>query len=457
MPGSAPDNRLQRLLGKGFSIAAGIGFVIGLGILRTPGEIATTINEPLPYMALWVVCAAFVLLSLLVVAELIAMTPRTGGIYALVAHAYGPYPGFLIGWSDWVANSASMALKAFVLAEYVALLEPRLDPFVEVIAILVSTCFAMLQLRGLRLGATIQQVASAVIGLIVIALAAALFYGAFTAGGPASIPDVVVPRGNMSWVALGTVVAAVVYTYDGWYAPSYFSGEMKSGARAVAVGSLQAALIVAVLYIVLNLAIVVSVPLGALIGHELALAGAIDAIYGAGAGTIVIFAAIFILLSHQNLQYMVASRVLYSLSTDGLGTRRAASVNERGTPAVAVLITWGLTVFLIAIGEFLLLLSLVTIFFVAMYVGLVVGVFRLRRQEPDAERPFRAWGFPYTGYLCAAGWLAVALFVAATQWMSTIYGIALTVISVPVYLYLKRRRQLGEDSQSEGGGAQGET
>ena len=126
MPGSAPDNRLQRLLGKGFSIAAGIGFVIGLGILRTPGEIATTINEPLPYMALWVVCAAFVLLSLLVVAELIAMTPRTGGIYALVAHAYGPYPGFLIGWSDWVANSASMALKAFVLAEYVALLEPRL-------------------------------------------------------------------------------------------------------------------------------------------------------------------------------------------------------------------------------------------------------------------------------------------------------------------------------------------
>ncbi|MDJ0814376.1 MAG: APC family permease [Woeseiaceae bacterium] len=450
-------NTLQRLLGKGFSIAAGIGFVIGLGILRTPGEIATTINEPVPYMALWVVCAAFVLLSLLVVAELIAITPRTGGIYALVAHAYGPYPGFLIGWSDWVANSASMALKAFVLAEYVALLEPRLAPYVKVVAILVSTCFAMLQLRGVRVGATIQQFASAIIGLIVIALAVSLYYGAFVGGGAAAVPDVEVPRGNMSWVALGTVVAAVVYTYDGWYAPSYFSGEMKSGARAVAVGSLQAALIVAVLYILLNLAIVVSVPLGALIGHELALAGAIEAVYGAGAGTIVVFAAIFILLSHQNLQYMVASRVLYSLSTDGLGTRRATSVNDRGTPAGAVLITWVLTVFLIAIGEFLLLLSLVTIFFVAMYVGLVVGVFRLRRQEPDTERPFRAWGFPVTGYLCAAGWLAVALFVAATQWMSTIYGVVLTAISIPVYLYLKRRRHLGEGDVAEGGGAQGET
>ena len=106
---------LQRLLGKSFSIAACVGLVIGLGILRTPGEIATTISEPLPYMALWIACGLFVMLSLLVVAELIAMTPRSGGIYAMVAHAYGPYPGFLIGWTDWVASCASIALKAVVL------------------------------------------------------------------------------------------------------------------------------------------------------------------------------------------------------------------------------------------------------------------------------------------------------------------------------------------------------
>jgi len=92
---------LQRLLGKGFSIAACVGLVIGLGIMRTPGEIAIVLNDPFSYMALWIACGAFVLVSLLVVAELIAMTPRSGGIYALVAHAYGRYPGFLIGWTDW--------------------------------------------------------------------------------------------------------------------------------------------------------------------------------------------------------------------------------------------------------------------------------------------------------------------------------------------------------------------
>lgn len=442
-PDASSGNRLQRLLGKGFSIAACIGLVIGLGILRTPGEIATTVNEPVPYMALWIVCGLFVLLSLLVVAELIAMTPRSGGIYALVAHAYGPYPGFLIGWTDWVAACASMALKAVVLLEYVTLLAPDLIPYRTSIAVMVSTGFGLLQLRGVKVGAGIQQFASTGMGLIMIALAIALFVGFVSNGGQADVGDLDVPRGSPGWAAFGLVIAAVVFTYDGWYAASYFSGEVKSGGRAVAVGSLQAALIVFGLYIALNLALVLSVPLAALIGHDLALAGALDIVYGAGAGTFVIFAAIFILLSHQNLQYMVASRVIYSLSEDGLGTRRATSVNDRGTPAGATILTWLLTVFLIIVGQFELLLSLVTIFFMAMYVGLVIGVFKLRRQEPDAERPFRAWGFPVTGVICAAGWTAVAVFVAVTNPESAVYGAILTAISVPVFLVLRRRRTIG--------------
>lgn len=439
-----PNDGLQRLLGKGFSIAACIGLVIGLGILRTPGEIATTVNQPLPYMALWVGCGLFVILSLLVVAELIAMTPRSGGIYALVAHAYGPYPGFLIGWTDWVASCASMALKAVVMLEYVVMLEPRVAPFQTLIAIGVSTGFALLQLRGVRVGAGIQQFASTVMGLIMISLALALFYGFAINGGPVEVADIDVSRGDPGWAAYGLVIAAVVFTYDGWYAASYFSGEVKSGGRGVAIGSLQAALIVMALYVLLNLALVLSVPLAALIGHDLALAGALDLVYGGGAGTIVIFMAIFILLSHQNLQYMVASRVLYSLSEDGLGTRRATRVNDGGTPAGAVVITWLLTVGLIAIGQFQLLLSLVTIFFMAMYVGLVVGVFKLRRQEPAAERPFRAWGFPASGVICAFGWTAVAVFVAVTNPDSTMYGLVLTAVSIPAYFYLKRRRNLDE-------------
>ena len=160
--------QLQRLLGKGFAIAACVGLVIGLGILRTPGEIATVFNDPVAYMALWIGCGFFVILSLLVVAELIAMTPRSGGIYALVAHAYGPYPGFLIGWTDWVANCSALALKSVVLLEYLSLLLPAIEPFQTAGAIFVTSCFAFLQLGGTRLGAGVQRVASAGMGLIVM-------------------------------------------------------------------------------------------------------------------------------------------------------------------------------------------------------------------------------------------------------------------------------------------------
>ncbi len=435
---------LQRLLGKGFSIAACVGLVIGLGILRTPGEIATTINDPATYMALWIGCGTFVMLSLLVVAELIAMTPRSGGIYAMVAHAYGPYPGFLIGWTDWIASCATIALKAVVLLEYFSLLVPEVTPFQTVGSLIVTSCFAFLQLGGVRLGAGIQGIASTGIGLIVIGLALALFYGFLSNGGVVDAPTTV-RVGSAGIAAYGLVVAAVVFTYDGWYAASYFSGEVKSGGRAVAIGSLQGALIIFALYVLLNLALVLSVPLAALVGHDIALAGALDLLFGIGAGTVIIIAAVFILSAHQNLQYMIASRILYSLSADGLGSRRATSVNDRGTPAGATILTWATTCLLILVGQFEFLLNLVAILFMAMYVSLVVGVFRLRRQEPDAERPFRAWGFPATGVVCALGWTAVAIFVAFTNPMSALSGLVLTLVSAPVYFWLRRKRHLGED------------
>jgi amino acid transporter len=89
-------------------------------------------------------------------------------------------------------------------------------------------------------------------------------------------------------------------------------------------------------------------------------------------------------------------------------------------------------------------INLVATLFVVMYVALVLGVFRLRSKEPEAERPFRAWGFPYTGIICGIGWTAIALFVAATSLDSTIFGAVLILIAVPIYHLLKRIRHLGD-------------
>ncbi len=435
------QQQLQRLLGKGFSIATCVGLIVGLGILRTPGEIAATISNPKIYMMLWVGGGLFTLLTVLTAAEMFAMTPRSGGVYALVRRAYSPYPGFLIGWTDWSASCAAGAFKAVVAAEYIVLLFEDLAPQKTIIALIITTSFASLQMAGIRLGSRFQQTAVVGFGFIMIGLTAALFIAYLTNGSAgenvAAVPDDVIPLAKY-----GIVAAAVVFTYDGLFAPTYFSGEMKSGPRAVAEGAIRGVLIVIAFYILLNLALVLAVPLSSLVGHDLALAGAIDIAYGKGSGTIIVIAALFILLAHQNLQYMNASRTIYALSVDGLGTERATSVSDKGTPTGAVIFTWVGMASLVLAGGFELLLSLTTFLIILTYVAVIVGIFRMRRSAPDADRPYLAWGYPYVSGAVGVVWACIAAFVGYTNHLSVVSAIGLVMLSAPAYLWLKRQRAL---------------
>lgn len=417
-----------------------MGTIIGLGILRTPGEIASTIQDPWIYMALWVAGGLFVLLSILVSAELISVTPRSGGPYVLIENAFGPYPGFLLGWTDWLAQCASGALKAVVLMEYAALLVPGVQPFITPGAIVISSLFALLQLGGVRLSGGIHQVAATVFGVILLSVSASLLFGDGGAQAVESGPLVI--SATIGWAHYGIVAAAIVFTYDGWISASYYSSEVDGGGRSAAVGSIRGVLIVIALYLLLNGVLVASVPLQTLDGHELALSGALDYLYGAGAGTFIVLAALFILLAHQNIQYMAASRTLYALSVDGLGSPRATGVSEKGTPTGSLLLTWVLMTALILAGGFEFLLNMSALLFIFGYVALMLGVFRMRSKAPEIERPYRAWGFPLTGVICIVGWTAVALFVGLMDLRSTAWALMLAGISVPAFLWLKRRRNL---------------
>jgi len=433
------QRQLKRLLGRGFSIAACIGTIIGLGILRTPGEIAGVVQNPWLYMALWVGGGAFVLLSTLVVSELIGLTPRSGGPYAMVAGAFGRYPGFLLGWTDWSAACAAASLKAVVFMEFLGLLLPAVRPWAVPGALLLNGAFALLQLGGVRISGGVLQVAAAAFGAILFAFSVALLFGSAPA---ASMAGVIPAHLGEGWAPYGIVVASIVFTYDGWVGASYYSGEVNGGARAAALGSIRGVLIVIVLYLLLNGLLVANVPMAALQGQELALAGALDFLFGVGAGVYVTLAALFILMFHQNVQYMAATRVLYALSVDGLGSKRATSVSERGTPTGAVLASWALMSALILAGGFAFLLNLSALLFIAGYTAMMLGVWRMRQRAPEQERPVRAWGYPVSMVLCAGGWIAVGLFVAAMDLQSAAWTLALAAVSVPVFLVLRHRRQL---------------
>ena len=423
-----------RALPSRFVLAVTVGGVIGLGILRGPGEIAEVVTDSSLYLALWLLAGLFVLLSTAVSAELIGMTPRSGGVYSLIRRAYGPYAGFVIGWADWLTYAADLALKAVVIIEFIAILFPEAAAWTTPLAITVTSIFAVIQLRGIGLGAFIQESATALIGFFILGLSLVLFFAEapeVSATNPATADN------SLSGWSL--VVATIIFTYDGWMYASYFSGEVRGGAGAVARSCIKGMVVVIVLYMLLNLALVKSVGLASLAGTDLALAHAVELAIHPAAGAVIVAAAILILLSHQNLEYMSGPRILQALAEDGFVARRAETIGKGGNPVFAILITWAVSVGLILLGGFEFLLLFSVFLFVPLYLALIVGILILRKREPDTERPYRAWGHPYSTIVCLVGWTIITLFQAYVERETAIYAVAMVALSWPVYRYLTRK------------------
>ena len=425
--------RLYKTLPSRFVLAVTVGGVIGLGILRGPGEIAQTILEPKIYLLLWFLGGIFVLLTTSVTAELFSMTERSGGTYALVRRAYGGYSGFVIGWVDWLSFSADLALKAVVIIEFASILFPKLEYYSTSLAIIVTSSFALIQLRGVTLGAKVQEFTTATISTIIVFMTLILF---FIDSSNLKSAELQIAENNVgNW---GLVIATIIFTYDGWLYGSYFGEEIKGKPSSPAIASIKGMVIVISLYWLLNLALVLGPGLSAIAGSNLAIATAFELADLPIAETLVIIAAILILLGHQNLEYMSGARILYALAQDGLATEKAAEIGENGSPVYAVVMTWLVAIGLIFIGGFEFLLLLSVFFYIPIYLALIVGVMILRKSEPHVGRPYKAWGHPYSTALCFFGWLMITLFQAYIEREAAIYGAAMIAISYPVYRCLTK-------------------
>jgi APA family basic amino acid/polyamine antiporter len=196
--------------------------------------------------------------------------------------------------------------------------------------------------------------------------------------------------------------------------------------------------VVIVLYVFLVAALAWKVPLISLAGSELALASALEMVVSPLASTVVLVVAIMMLLTHQNLLYMSTPRILQALAVDGLAVRRAGEISKGGNPIFAVLLSWGLSVGLIMIGGFEFLLHLSIFFYLFLYVVLIAGIFILRSRQPDADRPYRAWGHPWSTAVCLLCWLLIALFQAVAEIETAVYAAIMVAISWPVYRGLVR-------------------
>jgi APA family basic amino acid/polyamine antiporter len=425
--------RLLRVLGVGFGLAVIIGNTIGAGIFRAPGAIAKALPDPWLFLAVWVVGGAYALLGAIALSELGAMIPRSGGQYVFARYALGEYAGFVVGWSDWISTCGSAAAVSIVIGEFAGELFPTLRGKAVIIATGVAIVFALLQWRGIAWGSTTQNITSLLKALAFLCLIVAAFIfgggGTFTNSAPS-----IAPAGFALAAAVVISLQAVIYTYDGWSGVIYFSEEVRNPGRDIPRSMFGGVLLVAVIYLLVNLALLYVLPISEIAGQEFAAGAAAEVIFGRHGKTLFLALTILSMLSAINAYHLMSTRVLFAISRDRLFTAKASNVNQGGTPTLALFTSAGVAVLFIVFGQtFEKVITVLAFFFVANYTLSFISVFVLRRREPAKERPYKAWGYPWTTGLALFGSVAFLIGAIASDTRNSVYALLLLALSYPTF------------------------
>jgi basic amino acid/polyamine antiporter, APA family len=436
---------LLRILGLSFGLAVTVGNTIGGGILRTPGDIAALLPSPWLFIGIWVVGGLYALLGANALSELGTMLPRSGGQFIFARHAFGDYAGFFVGWNDWISTSASVAAISIVIGESLASVTSLSHEAAVPIAMSVVIIFTVLLLRGTRFGDVAQKVTSLAKAVALLALVAACFVFAGRAHVTAA-PVATAAATSSGFVAFMLAAQAVIYTYDGWDGPIYFSEELDDPSRQIPQSMFYGLLTIAAIYLLTNIAFLTAVPTTALAGSQLAAGTVAQALFGGRGELLVRLVVIVSLPSAVNACLLMSSRVLYSVSREGLGLPVATRVNRGGTPTVSLVLTGFVALAFLATGTFETIIAIAAFFFVADYALSFVAVFVLRHREPDAPRPYRAIGHPWTTGFVLLGSLAFLVSAIIGDRRNSLYALLIVLISYPVFR-LTRQRPLPAPSE----------
>ena len=417
-----------------FGLAVAIGNTIAAGIVRTPGEIATQVASPWLFLGVWLAGGLYALLGANSLAELATMIPRSGGQYVYAHRALGPYAGFIVGWSDWISTCSTTAAVSIVIGEYSGALIPALAGRTVSIAVGVALAFAVLQWRGVRWGSRTQELTAALKTLAFVALVVACFA---LGGGRQSAAAVHAPVGLGLAVAVVLSLQAVIYTYDGWDGVIYFAEEVREPGRDILRSMFGSVLSIMAIYLLLNAALVYVLPMREIAGQTFALGVAAQRVFGAHGDAIVRMVMVVSLLSGINAYHLMASRVLFGMSRDGLFSSRGAAVNPGGTPTVALFLSAAVAVAFIVSGSFEKVIAVTAFFFVANYTMSFISIFVLRRREPNTPRPYRAWGYPWTPGAALLGSLGFLAGAVASDTRNSVWALLLLAASYPAYRLLR--------------------
>jgi basic amino acid/polyamine antiporter, APA family len=478
------EHSLKRGLGLFDSTMIVAGSMIGSGIFIVAAEMARETGAAGWMMLAWVVAGVLTLAAALSYGELAAMMPRAGGQYVYLREAFSPLWGFLYGWTLFlVIQTGTIAASSVGFARYLGVLVPfiseshyliapiRILPnyavslsTAQIVSLLLVAFVTWTNSRGLKYGKGTQNVfttmkIATLIGVIVIGCLlgwnAAAVHGNF---GHAWRPvGVLPPAAGISplggfgiFVGLCTAQIGSLFAADAWNNITFTAGEVRDPARNVPLSLALGTVIVMTLYILANFAYTVVLPFAQIQNapSDRVAAAVFEAIFRGIGATIIAIAIMISAFGCMNGMILAGARAYFAMALDGLFFRRAADLNDAKVPATALRMQamWVAVLVLTrtynpatnAYGNlYSNLLDYVVSAALIFYILTIVGLFRLRRTQPDMPRPYRAWGYP----LVPALYIAAAIIILAVLFLyrpaTTIPGVVIVLIGVPVYFIFR--------------------
>ena len=474
-----------------------VGSMIGSGIFIVSADIARQTGSAGGLLLTWILTGVLTITAALAYGELAALFPHAGGQYVYLREAFSPLWGFLYGWTLFlVIQTGTIAAVSIGFSRYLGVLFPQISPTTwivppinlsskfaislslqQLVAVLMIVFLTFLNTRGVKLGKWIQNIFTSA---KMLALLGVICLGVFVARNGAAIADnfahlwavrganTIAPGANFlqgliptvtaggGWygllLALAVAQVGSLFSADAWNNIGFTAAEVKNPKRDVALSMAFGTIIVITLYCLANLAYLCALPLAQIQNapDDRVATAALSAVFGAEGAWMMAIAIIISTFGCDNGLILAGSRVAYAMAKDGLFFRATGKLNDKGVPSTALLYQGIWIIILIMLRTrkpdgtygnlYNDLLDYVIFAALLFYALTILGVFVLRRTRPNAERPYRAFGYPWLPllYIVAAVGIMVVLLLYKTQTAGR--GMVIVLLGLPVYWLWSREK-----------------
>ena len=416
-----------------------IGSMIGSGIFLTPSIIARAIPFPSLIIFIWLIGGMQALSGALTFAELGALMPGAGGVYAFLSEGYGKLAGFLYGWAYFlVVNTGGIAALSVAFATYLGYFV-HLDPLgIKIIAVSGIFILTVINVFGVKAGGIFSDIFTLLklLGIFGVILTGFLLGSSHITNFTISILN---PGTRLSGIAIAMV--GVLWSYGGWQHATYTAGEAKNPKRDVPIAMIIAASTVTAIYIAINIAYMFLLPVNSIASSSSLAADAVKTVIGPVGGGLIALAIFISTFGTAGIYTLTAPRIYFAMASDGIFFKQVSLIHPKyNTPYYAIIFqsTWAVILVLFW-GTFESLISYVVFTDWIFFALTAATIFIFRKKRPDEKRDYKTLGYPFTPlfFIAIAIWFVINTLIEKPE--QAIAGIIMIGLGIPVYFYWKKK------------------